>query len=153
MTKPEAPATALAPPAKKTLAAFFFTRVMSPHPGSPETPLVLLRHYPHLQAVYQQWWQTVTNISTLVVSVCSTSCKYFAFTTHDNTISSSDRHVLQIMRLQVTRNWNLVEQSNESHTTLLHGTLWRLLSSASLGWSSAPSANLENWWGIKRWTI
>ena len=130
----------------------FFTRFMSPHPGSPETPLVLLRHYPHLQAVYQQWWQTVTNISTLVISVCSTSCKYFAFTTHDNTISSSDRHVLQIMRLQVTRNWNLVEQSNESHTTLLHGTLWRLLSSVSLGWSSAPSANLEDWWGIKRWT-
>jgi len=143
----------LGPACKENIGRFFFTRFMSPHPGSPETPLVLLRHYPHLQAVYQQWWQTVTNISTLVVSVCSTSCKYFAFTTHDNTISSSDRHVLQIMRLQVTRNWNLVEQSNESHTTLLHGTLWRLLSSVSLGWSSAPSANLENWWGIKRWTI
>lgn len=51
------------------------------------------------------------------------------------------------------QNWNIIEQSNESHTTLLHGTLWSLLSSVSLGWSSALSANLEDWWGIKRWTI
>ena len=151
MTKPEAQATALAPPAQRKTWPFFHASYVTTSWKSRNSPccycVTTLTFKLYINSgdkyIYIYIYIYIYHIVFIYFSNCSMFYKYFACTTtwqHDHDLifgpPCSPNHEVSSYKIEIL---DKAMKAYENHTNLLH-TLRHLLSSVSLGWWSAPSA-------------